>query len=213
MRNLLFSSHRRAFTLVEILVVIGIILLLAGLLFPVFTRAREGGKRSTCLSNMKQMGLGLTQYAQDNNRRYPPLPPLGAGGSPEGDQGWALTIANLVRSDPIFQCPSEKNSSPDAGFTDYWMNSALLGQSDVKMRQPANVILNGDGNAQSVDYALGAVDMPPYGAPWDFQADYASRHLGGANYSFADGHAKFLKPDQVSVTAPPDGKNYTLLMN
>ena len=64
-------SARRAFTLVEILVVIGIIALLAAILFPVFGRARENARRLSCMNNMKQLGLGFQQYLSDNDKRYP----------------------------------------------------------------------------------------------------------------------------------------------
>jgi prepilin-type N-terminal cleavage/methylation domain-containing protein len=67
------TVHRpdRGFTLIELLVVIAIIAILAAILFPVFARAREMARRSSCASNMKQIGLGLIQYAQDNDERMP----------------------------------------------------------------------------------------------------------------------------------------------
>ena len=65
------NARRRAFTLIEILVVIAIILLLAGLLFPVFGRVREEGRKTSCLSNMKQLGLAFEQYTQDSRGKYP----------------------------------------------------------------------------------------------------------------------------------------------
>ncbi len=61
----------RAFTLIELLVVIAIIALLAAILFPVFSRARESARRSSCASNMKQIGLGMMQYAQDYDEMFP----------------------------------------------------------------------------------------------------------------------------------------------
>src|SRR5206468_8692571 len=63
--NLASSPGRRAFTLIELLVVIAIIAILAAILFPVFAQAREKARMISCLSNMKQAGLGLTMYAQD----------------------------------------------------------------------------------------------------------------------------------------------------
>ena len=65
------SSARRAFTLVEILVVVGIIALLAALAFPVFSRVRETGRRTSCTNNLRQLGLAFQQYLQDSSGRYP----------------------------------------------------------------------------------------------------------------------------------------------
>jgi len=66
------TTHKpRGFTLIELLVVIAIIAILAAILFPVFARARENARRTSCLSNLKQIGLGIMQYAQDYDERYP----------------------------------------------------------------------------------------------------------------------------------------------
>src|SRR5690242_71979 len=65
------KTRRTGFTLIELLVVIAIIALLAAILFPVFGRARENARRSSCASNFKQVGLGLLQYIQDNDEYFP----------------------------------------------------------------------------------------------------------------------------------------------
>ncbi len=65
------NSKRFAFTLIELLVVIAIIAILAAILFPVFARARENARRSSCQSNLKQIGLGVMQYIQDYDEKYP----------------------------------------------------------------------------------------------------------------------------------------------
>src|SRR5947199_9310919 len=66
-------STKRGFTLIELLVVIAIIALLAAILFPVFARARENARKSSCINNLKQIGLGIQQYSQDYDEMMTPL--------------------------------------------------------------------------------------------------------------------------------------------
>lgn len=72
------------FTLIELLVVIAIIAILAAILFPVFARARENARRSSCMSNLKQIGLGIIQYTQDYDERYPLAAPKNLVSPPDG---------------------------------------------------------------------------------------------------------------------------------
>lgn len=66
------KQNRTAFTLIELLVVISIIAVLAAILFPVFARARENARRASCMSNLKQIGLGFMMYTQDYDEMMPP---------------------------------------------------------------------------------------------------------------------------------------------
>jgi prepilin-type N-terminal cleavage/methylation domain-containing protein/prepilin-type processing-associated H-X9-DG protein len=92
------------FTLIELLVVIAIIAILAAILFPVFARARENARRASCQSNMKQLGLGIMQYAQDYDERLPSYY-LGANNT-ASQVTWRYMIYPYVKSTQIFQCPS-----------------------------------------------------------------------------------------------------------
>src|SRR5215467_6546992 len=65
-------AKRRGFTLIELLVVIAIIAILAAILFPVFAQARESARKTTCLSNLKQLGIGMAMYASDNDDQAVP---------------------------------------------------------------------------------------------------------------------------------------------
>jgi len=80
---------RRGFTLIELLVVIAIIAILASILFPVFARARENARRTSCASNLRQMGLAMMQYTQDYDESYPYASSGGMGANPPGG-GWSL---------------------------------------------------------------------------------------------------------------------------
>jgi prepilin-type N-terminal cleavage/methylation domain-containing protein/prepilin-type processing-associated H-X9-DG protein len=105
--------RRQAFTLVELLVVIAIIAMLAAILFPVFGRARENARRSSCLSNLKQIGLGIAQYTQDYDERLPFSGSTASGGR------WAARIGAYVKSTAIFTCPSYQdwaNVAPPNGI-------------------------------------------------------------------------------------------------
>src|SRR5438270_5923018 len=102
-------SKREAFTLIELLVVIAIIAILAAILFPVFAQARESARQSACLSNTKQIGLGLAMYVQDYDELMPFLfaiiPPINGGGIdriPYDSQ-----IRPYVKNDGVYACPSD----------------------------------------------------------------------------------------------------------
>lgn len=113
----------KGFTLIELLVVIAIIAILASILFPVFARARENARRSSCQSNMKQIALGFTQYAQDFDERLPVHyyndPGLnGPWDWPRsGGQGWGALVYPYIKSRGVFTCPSDSTRSANANWS------------------------------------------------------------------------------------------------
>ena len=125
-------TDKRGFTLIELLVVIGVIAVLAAILFPVFAKAREKARATSCASNMKQLGLGILQYSQDNDESMPNTNTIWGG-------GWAGEIYPYVKSGGAYGCPDDP-TQPSPGYSklSYGFNVNLLPPYD-----PAN---GGTGN-------------------------------------------------------------------
>ncbi|RYG37734.1 prepilin-type N-terminal cleavage/methylation domain-containing protein [bacterium] len=112
---------RKAFTLIELLVVIAIIAILAAILFPVFAQAKAAAKKTSCLSNNKQLGTGIMIYLNDSDDIYPAATNITGGLHPDASQGkiypqLRTIVTPYVKSNDIWYCPSE--SKPTAWETD-----------------------------------------------------------------------------------------------
>lgn len=146
------KKSKQAFTLIELLVVISIISVLAAILFPVFARARENARRTTCQSNLKQMGLAFMQYTQDFDERLPRMNYHNYSTALNLGQpfGWADVIQPYLKSQQIYQCPSEGTAPHrlpvSAGYTDYWYNSRLQNRGLASVQQSSLTVMSGDGN-------------------------------------------------------------------
>jgi len=116
------SSNNRAFTLIELLVVVAIIALLAAILFPVFQRARENARRTSCANNLKQLSVAMIQYTQDNDETFDPGTTYEwatEAGAPAGTlsgggawvrlagMGWAGILYPYVKNDDVYICPDD----------------------------------------------------------------------------------------------------------
>ena len=215
-RTMARRDGRRGFTLIELLVVIAIIALLAAILFPVFARARENARRATCQSNLKQIGLGLIQYCQDNDETLPTdyYPSGRANGT------WRTCIMPYIKSTQIFVCPSEttKNATPaldglpssyacslpnGANPRNPWVTVGSGGPFGCYagptacytyvptslIASPAQVI----GVTEMVNAnQVGRVEYYFSSGPGAYDLQFL--HLGMANFLFMDGHVKALSP-------------------
>ena len=220
------KNGRDGFTLIELLVVIAIIAILAAILFPVFARARENARRSSCQSNLKQVALGIIQYTQDYDERFPRI----TNGVTVAPFGWADSIQPYVKSTQILKCPSFTGTMGDdpnaVGYSTYWMNKSLndgsngsnaSGKSLAEVFNPSLTILNGDGgeatphstarfNCDGCDTkgSNGVLATTCVGSPGlaDNLGLGGQQHLEGLVLSFTDGHVKWYKavgPQKSSV--------------
>jgi prepilin-type N-terminal cleavage/methylation domain-containing protein/prepilin-type processing-associated H-X9-DG protein len=115
------NTNRQAFTLIELLVVIAIIAILAAILFPVFATAREKARQSACMANLKQIGLGYTQYEQDFDEMVPSGRANGGAGL-----GWAGQIYPYVKSTNSYLCPDDTGAGD---VISYAVNGNLVGST------------------------------------------------------------------------------------
>ncbi len=134
--------RKQGFTLIELLVVIAIIAILAAILFPVFARARENARRSSCQSNLKQLGLASMQYSQDHDDRFVPAyspnlaqtPPDGRywfneGNDPNGNWVWPQILYSYHKSIQVFNCPSMNEYMEKPYYGHYGANAFIVGKS------------------------------------------------------------------------------------
>ena len=195
---------RKGFTLIELLVVIAIIGALAALLFPVFVRVRENGRRTTCISNERQLGLAFLAYAQDNGERLPvqhgddSADPVKNRNAITSD--WALKLKPFLTSLEIARCPDDTKSVP---YTDPQTGTVVLhsyavpqnvgGQPLTRIPAAARTVLLVEtytwGTSESLDSIAGVLGRTAFD---DRQWLPVFRHNGSANYLFLDGHVKTL---------------------
>ncbi|HZT42476.1 MAG TPA: type II secretion system protein [Chthonomonadaceae bacterium] len=214
---------RRGFTLIEILIVLSILTILAGLLFPACAAVRERARQSICLSNERQLSLALLQYAQDYDENLP------SGTIGWYGQGWAGQTYPLVKHVRVYGCPNDDNKGENAQkelwTISYALNCNTHGVSQAAFNAPTLTVLLFEVNDAAANMARPETLSPTgRGLPTDncptkcgkpFGADYyATGNMGGvipplsttlrpyhdptANYLAADGHVKALRGDRVS---------------
>jgi prepilin-type N-terminal cleavage/methylation domain-containing protein len=158
-KNAAFPRQRKGFTLIELLVVIAIIAILAAILFPVFARARENARRASCMSNMKQIGLGIMMYAQDYDGTYL----IHVDASVGNAKLWPQILQPYVKSTQVFDCPSGQHqftggydSSIDYGYN-YWLSRYYYADAtESGITRPSETVLIAEtGNNKSSNLSHG----------------------------------------------------------
>ena len=156
---------RRGFTLIELLVVIGIIALLVAILIPVLARTREKARQAACASNLKQIGLGIVQYSQDNDEDMVPAA-ITVGGQTNTWRGLTLPYGSNVR---LYVCPSNvfgSNGPPNAqGDDDAGGNGTFYisyGANQTVLTDSGNIIVLADIQNPSQIFLIGESDSASY---------------------------------------------------
>jgi len=208
---------RRGFTLIELLVVIAIIAILAAILFPVFARAREKARQTSCLSNMKELGLGELMYVQDYDEHFSPNYSYSDGGNQLF--WWDDMIQPYVNNRQIFICPSDEpaeytyrrppglpnplqfsysaNAMGDNSATDYGAGGPIRGSGNGRamalVKEPAQCIMLCEANTREVSHA-DRTDC------YDSDNGYIDKdHNDTSNWTFCDGHAKAMNRSQPEM--------------
>jgi prepilin-type N-terminal cleavage/methylation domain-containing protein/prepilin-type processing-associated H-X9-DG protein len=228
------TSRGRGFTLIELLVVIAIIAILAAILFPVFAKARERAKTTTCLSNLKQLGTALIMYNDDSNQRLPGNTndlagtgkPLGWR-APDAGRNWAESIFPYVKSLDVYVCPSgvprqqvmnedgsygnagtNMSKVSGAGNTTYLLNGVVEDKTINQIKNPAGLVYLQEMTAIC---STAQIRPRPTGSLRVYDSvDYyifSYSHDRGGNLLFCDGHAKYQRKSSMTYEEfgfPPD---------
>jgi prepilin-type processing-associated H-X9-DG protein len=220
---------RRAFSLIELLVIVATMAVLGAILFPVAFRRQENPRRRACQdNNLHHIGLGIVQYRNDFDERYPLI--FVTSGFSNGAQpyGWADALQPYIKNLQPYQCPSdadEGNNSPTtAGYIDYWYNANFvvrdkkgrpIGAKQDVLGSSAQTVIAGDGgnrngaptgdarynqcgDGTSLSAATQTCPLAPAGLA---VLPTAQIHLDGANFVFADGHVKWLEGSSPTQNA------------
>lgn len=201
--------RRRGFTLIELLVVIAIIAILAAILFPVFARAREKARQTSCLSNIKQLTLACLMYAQDYDEMIPAgrVQHVTATCNPNNEAFWQHVIMPYVKNNQQFTCPSTGpiRTTCSSHFLTWADQMAVPNSYGINCRfgtaggiMPINVYhpavtfyicdyLNAGGGWSRLFVA-------PYGSCGSY---YREAHNGGLNIGHVDGHAKWYSSNRA----------------
>src|SRR5688572_13499425 len=154
-------QSRFGFTLIELLVVIAIIALLAAILFPVFARARENARKTSCMNNVKQIGLAWVTYAQDYDEMT--VPYSDNGGSTGRHFNWRFILQSYIKSQQALKCPS---SAGNIGIS-YALNASVAsnGRALADIQRPAQSPVFTDARGRTTGTNSGEIQSLAFFCP------------------------------------------------
>ncbi len=204
----------QGFTLIELLVVIAIIALLAAILFPVFSRARENARKSSCMNNMKQLALGFLQYTQDYDESLPSVWNTGSGVNKPG--GWTFytaydtagynsvfdvkrgSVFPYIKGAQVYICPSDTTGKKEG--QSYGMNACLAqAAADPHLGRNLSEFQKVSSWMMISEEAYAGVGSSTNDGYVDLTDPVTIRHLDGINVAFLDGHVKFYRPEKIDL--------------
>lgn len=180
------QRKRQGFTLIELLVVIAIIAILAAILFPVFAKAREKARQSSCASNTKQVSLGLIQYLQDYDQKYPPAVGIATVSGTAYEANWGVDYdttpaassvvvpsltSSYVKNRGIFTCPSGPRGT---NVLHYMFNDFLATKSEAIMLGSASTVMVAESSGANPN--LATPTWPPDAGTGTTQLKYNVGH-------------------------------------
>ncbi len=205
------SNIGRGFTLIELLVVIAVIALLAAVLFPVFARARENGRRTSCLSNLRQIGTAMKMYEQDFDEHIPAFCLFSTSGAALNSQGvpisWDVAIHPYLKNGQVLMCPSDTDSVPQnipglgsRVFRSYAITANVQSRTLADIPAPASAVLLLEAqmffSKQSewgMDAVISVLNKQTLKPEYPTVSEKPSfRHNDTGNYLFEDSHVKSL---------------------
>lgn len=203
---------RRGFTLIELLVVIAIIAILAAILFPVFARAREKARQTSCLNNVKELALAFHMYVQDYDETTPAHYRTLATSitMPDGSGTWAYNpwanqLYPYVMNVQVYHCPSSPELFTFTNWTSYnyaynYYGGRLTNLRIAVIQRPAELLVLVDGGSYIANpfVAPGANPALRTDPGGHYYIDAVKAwHNDGCNIAYADGHAKWLQYNEV----------------
>ena len=223
----------RGLTLVEVLVALCVLSILLAIILPVYVSARRRGEDMTCLSNLRQTGLALSLYTADYDSHYPTaVVAVFQGDTPaQSDQTWRDMLLPYLKTAHFPECPIAVPSTEmrlNARAIDiggYAYNHRLsqnigiqtvreyLGRNEVRLNFPTLTVTVFDARPgiltmrgpDTIPHSVSGIQQSELEQEIRKLSPAATRHRGGANYVFADGHAKWFKPAQLDVQQTNDG--------